>query len=583
MSMTRLFTIVLVTALAGLLLSGCGGVRKADSSVTRDDVRRPEMPQLRAQQAPLPDIEFDSELLYQLLLGEISGQRGQLNLSVSNYLKAAEDTRDPRIAARATRIAVFARDEQAALAASHLWVQVAPQNLDARQMLGTMQLRASDIDGAVEQFSYILKSRKIDKDKRFLLIAGLLAREKDKQPALTLMRRLIEPYKNDAHALYAYSYLAEQAGELVLARSSIETLLRQDPDNERANLQYAQILKLQNNSDEAKAVLQKLLDRDPESMNVRLGYARLLVQLKQVKEARKQFEILASQAPDNIDILYALGMLALQSEDLDSARKYLLQLASKGKRTLEASFYLGQIAESQQRLEQARRWYEAVNRGENYVAAQVRAAMIMAKLGDVQAGRNHLRSIRARNQEQRVLLLLAESDMLREAKLIADALEQLTGALKELPGNVDLLYARSLIAEQLDAMEIAEADLRAILKQEPDNAHALNALGYTLADRTTRYKEAYGYIKRALELKPDDAAILDSMGWVLYRMGRHQDAIKYLKQALAKNDDGEIAAHLGEVLWVSGETIEAQKIWSQAIKAFPDHSVLQKAIKRFKP
>ncbi|GMR08370.1 MAG: tetratricopeptide repeat protein [Gammaproteobacteria bacterium] len=581
--MSRLFTIVLVTTLSGLLLSGCGGIRKADSRAGRDDARRPEMPQLKAQQAPLPDIEFDSELLYQLLVGEISGQRGQLGLSVTSYLKAAEATRDPRIAARATRIAVFARDEQAALAASHLWAQVAPQNLDARQMLGTMQLRASDIDGAVEQFSTILKSPDIDKDKRFLLVAGLLAREKDKQAALTLMQRLIEPYKNDPHALYAYSYLAEQVGELGLARASIETLLRQDPDSERANLQYAQILKLQNNGNEAKAVIQKLLDKDPESMNVRLSYARLLVQLKQVKQARKQFEILASQAPDNIDILYALGMLALQSEDLDSARKYLVQLASKGKRTLEASFYLGQIAESQQKLDEARGWYEAVNRGENYVAAQVRAAMIMAKLGDVQAGRNHLRSIRARSQGQQVLLFLAESDMLREAKLTADALEQLTGALKELPGNVDLLYARSLIAEQLDAMEIAEADLRAILKQEPDNAHALNALGYTLADRTTRYKEAYGYIQRALELKPDDAAILDSMGWVLYRMGRHQEAIKYLKQALAKNDDGEIAAHLGEVLWVSGETIEAQKIWNQAIKAFPDHSVLQKAIKRFKP
>jgi tetratricopeptide (TPR) repeat protein len=161
------------------------------------------------------------------------------------------------------------------------------------------------------------------------------------------------------------------------------------------------------------------------------------------------------------------------------------------------------------------------------------------------------------------------------------SIEVLSRGLAQFPDNVDLLYARSLAAEKVNDLAMAEQDLRRVLKQDPDNAHALNALGYTLADRTNRYQEAYELIKRALDLRPDDPAIMDSMGWVLYRLGRHDEAVRFLKQALELHDDGEIAAHLGEVLWVSGRAAEAKDVWQRAIKSYPDHKVLQEVMQRF--
>ncbi|NIO42576.1 MAG: tetratricopeptide repeat protein, partial [Burkholderiales bacterium] len=219
----------------------------------------------------------------------------------------------------------------------------------------------------------------------------------------------------------------------------------------------------------------------------------------------------------------------------------------------------------------------------HYFEAQTRLGVVIARQGHLEAAREHLHGIETQSDEQRVQLFLAEEQILREAKKYAEALETLNESLEALPRNQDLLYARALIGEKLDLVELAERDLRAILEQDPDNAQALNALGYTLADRTTRYKEALVLIERALALKPDDPFILDSMGWVQYRLGNNTEAIKYLKRALSIRNDAEISAHLGEVLWVTGDRMQARSVWKKALEDTPDNDTLLGIIKKFNP
>ena len=221
-----------------------------------------------------------------------------------------------------------------------------------------------------------------------------------------------------------------------------------------------------------------------------------------------------------------------------------------------------------------------IRQGEYAFDAQMRMVSLLAKQGDIEAALNHLKSILPRGEAQQVRLYLVEGDVLRVAERYEDAMTLYNQALEKLPGNNDLLYARALMAERVDRLDILIADLQVVLKSEPDNAHAMNALGYTLADRTTRFDEASKYIYRALELLPDDPAILDSMGWLQYRIGNYDDAVKYLTRAYDLNDDGEIAAHLGEVLWVKGEQQRAKKLWQQVLEKAPGDKKVLEAMQR---
>ena len=207
---------------------------------------------------------------------------------------------------------------------------------------------------------------------------------------------------------------------------------------------------------------------------------------------------------------------------------------------------------------------------------------MLARQGDLAAARQHLQGIAAENDTQRVQLVLAEEQVLREARQYREALDMLGRALTALPENKDLLYARSLIAEKLNLIEIAERDLRAILKQDAKNANALNALGYMLADRGQRLDEAQSLLREAMTLKPDDAFILDSYGWLQYRLGNSAEAIKFLRRALELRSDAEISAHLGEVLWVAGDRREAESVWDRALKDTPDNEALIGVINKFR-
>ena len=530
-----------------------------------------------------PKVELTEEILFKLLIAEFAGQKGLLDISIENYLDLARSTRDHRIVERAARIAVYARDDTAALTAARLWVELDPRNPDPHQVLAVMQLRAGNLERAAEHLQDIFAYSDGEIDQKLWMIANLLGREKDREAVLGVMETLVSSHNHSPAALYAFAHVAAKLGDLERSRELLENTLALAPENDNAALSYISILQRLGREQGAMTWLeQELMKREGEDFSLRMAYARLLMDTRRFDEALSQFELLAVQAPENSDVLYMLGLLHLQGNRLDDSAVFFEKLSAQEKLTDVANYYLGRIAEERQDYEEAGVWYQGVHKGEHYFDAQVRLALLLAKKGEVEEARSHLNSIQTQGEHQAIILVQAEGELLMEEKRYADAIAVYARALEN-KYNADLLYTRAMAAEKIGRLDILETDLRTILEHEPDHVQALNALGYTLADTTDRYAEAYELIKRALDLSSSDFYILDSMGWVLYRMGRLDEAIDYLRRAMSIRPDPEIAAHLGEVLWVSGARDQAQEIWEAALKLTPEDTRLLDVIQRFNP
>lgn len=522
-----------------------------------------------------------SELLYRLLVAEIAGQRGNLNIATEEYLNAANISKNPSVAERATRIASFARNDKQALAAAERWVALAPKNLDARQSLALLYLREKRVDDALAQLNKVQEQTKDTEFEGFTRIAGLLSRESDIDAVFQVMDKLVAQHDKNVNAYYAYSSLALQLEKLDKALQAVDKALVIDPGHDPSSVLRATVLMAQGKADEALASMAQVVTAHPKSKKHIMSYARLLAEAKRYNQAREQFEKLLKSSPEDPELLYALALLSMEAKQLDLAENYFKRVLKTGKRLDETHFYLGAIAEDRRRYDQAVQWFAKVSHGERQIDARIRIAGLMGKKGDVEAARRLLYQMQSDDPELAVRLYIAEADILRHAKRYKDAMEVLNNALQQIPDNNDIYYARSLLAEKLDRLDIVEADLKRVLANEPDNAHALNALGYTLADRTTRYQEALQYIKRAIDISPDQPAFVDSMGWVQYRLGNLEEAERYLRRAYELDQDAEIAAHLGEVLWNKGNKKEAKDIWNRALKIDPENDILIEVMQRF--
>jgi Uncharacterized enzyme of heme biosynthesis len=552
----------------------------ATSPTTQEDAGQAVLPPTRPSR---PHIELTQDILYKLLVAELAGQRGQLGVAVKNYLELARETRDPEVAGRATRIAVYARDDQAAAEAAKIWLELDPESSDAHQVLAVMAVRRSDIETALVHFDHIIKTPDHMLDQKLWVIANLLGREQDQALVKQIMERLMEGYQDDPEALYAYAHVMSELNDDDRAGEILAKVLSLVPDNSNANISYASVLKKQGKAEAAIAWMEKALQTNGKDFNLRMFYARMLTDERRFDDARRQFEILIAQAPNNTDVLYSLGLLYLQSNRLDEAAAYFQRLSDLGNAGQEADYYLGRIAEEKGELQEAANRYHSIHEGVNYFDAQVRLGVLLARQDRMDDARQHLQNVRVESREQKVILAQAEAELLTDKKLYDEAMAVFDEALVNNRNDSDLLYSRAMLAEKMNRLDILERDLRTILSQDAEHAQALNALGYTLADRTNRYQEAYDLVSKALAISPDDFYILDSMGWVLYRMGRLDEAIEYLNRALAVRKDPEIAAHLGEVLWVKGDKAAAKQIWETAIKETPEDSRLLDVIKRFNP
>jgi len=543
-------------------------------------VAKPEPSQPR-----LPGVDLSEELLFKLMLAEVAMQRGQPHIAVQTYLEVARETRDPRVAQRATEVAWNARFTSAALEAAGIWLQADPGSAQARQIIAALLVNQAQLAEAQPHLEKWLAADRENVGASFLQLSSLLGRHKDKMAVFKLMQALAQPYPRVPEARLSVAQAAWNAGESQAALDEARVALKLKPDWEMAALFIAQSLQRQSGSDEeATRFLGEYLESHPKASDVRLNYARLLANAKNYAEARKQFELLVNEAPSNADIAMAVALLAIQANDFDAAETHLKRVLELNYKDPDvARYYLGQLNEERKRFDEALKWYDSVAEGDQYVNAQARYAGILAKQGKLPEARKHLQQATARDNVQRVQLTQAEAQLLRDANAYQEAFELLGQALDKMPNTPDLLYDHAMAAEKVNRLDVLEGNLKALIKLRPDHAHAYNALGYTLADRNQRIEEAHGLIQTALKLSPEDPFIMDSMGWVLYRMGRGKEGLDYLNKAFKMRPDAEIAAHLGEVLWALGQQDQAKKIWGGALKDHPDSELLQNTLKRFVP
>lgn len=534
---------------------------------------------LQYPSTPMAAATVEADPLYRILAAEFAGQREQLAVAVEQYAALAATTADPVLAERATKIALYAHDDAAALSAAERWITLVPDQLEARQIAAAMHVRQGRAEPAIAHLQYVLAHDRGAAGQKLKMIANLLGREDDKATALAVMERLLDREVDDPDILLVYAVLALRADKLEASRHAMERLVANADINPNVALAYVAALQKQGETKEAIRFLDKALKRTPEEFGLRLLYGRLLADDDQYDRARAEFIRLNRQAPDSTDVLFALGLLNLQTNRLDAAAGNFEAMKRYPERRDDANFYLGQIAETRKDPDAALRAYREVSAGASLFQARVRTAVLLASAKKVDEARAVLAELKPENDEQRRQSVLVEAEILAEQKDYANAMAVFDNALN---GTYDttLLYSRAMLAERMNRLDVLEADLREILKREPDNTDALNALGYTLADRTARYEEAHALIKRALQLTPDNFYVLDSMGWVLYRLGRLEEAVPYLQKARAQRNDPEVAAHLGEVLWALGRRDDAREVWNSALESHPEDRKILDAIKR---
>lgn len=540
-------------------------------------------PEVLAPSAESDQQDLSGELLYDILLGEVAGQRQRLDVSVDHYQRAADLSNDPRIAERALRIALFAKDEAAALAASRRWVELEPERLEARQSLAVLALHAGISEEAFDQFEYLLSATENESDA-YPAITALLARSEDREIALSLIAQLVQRHPESAQAHLAYSRLALHAENVELALQEVQHVLTLQPNLAEALVLRAGIRVKADQPDLAQQELRTALVAQPQNVDLHLAMGRLLLDLKDLPGATSEFKQVVRLQPDHTDAVYSLGLLALEQKQLKPAEKYFRRLIELGLREQESRYYLGRVEEQRGNAEAALDWYRQVTEGDYWLEAQTHAAGLRADLGDLTGARRQLQSLRMREPRLAVRLYLVEGDILTKLSELQQAMELYNRVLAEAPNNHEVLYARALLAEKMSDLSLAESDLRNIVAQDPNNYHAWNALGYTLADRTERLPEALEYIQKALALAPNEAAIIDSLGWVYFRMGNLDEAAAQLQRAYElSRGDAEVSAHLGEVLWQQGKRTEARALWDKARKANPDNQPLQKTMQRLLP
>ena len=570
--MNFLFNRYVVGSLSALTLASAALAQVLPRSV---DEPTPNAPKVN-----LPKVDLTPDLIFKLLMGEVALDRNQPRVGLRLLMDAARQTNDPRVAQRVTEVAMKERQFKEAMEAASLWLKNDPTSAQARQLMAALlvnQQRLADAQPYLEQW---LSADKTRLGSNLVQLTQLLARYKDKKAALSLLKTLAAPYADNAQAHVAVAQAAWSASEPELSLTEARAALAIAPDMELAALFVAQALQL-HSDEEAMAFVADYLKRYPTAIDVRMSFTRLLVNKKKVNEALEQFELLTAGAPQNPKLEINIATLALSLEQWDVAEAHFKAALSAGFSDPDIiALSLGEIEERRKHYVEALKWYAEVKPGERYVNAQARYAAVLVKQGNLEAGNRHLEMLLEQNTNVQIQLIQAQANLLREAKAYQRAFDVLDKALKSHPDVVDLLYDQGMMAEKIERFDVLEKNFRRVIQLRPDNAQAYNALGYTLADRKIRLSEANQLIKKALELSPNDPYILDSQGWVYFRLGELRQAESVLRQAFKLRPEAEVGAHLGEVLWENNQREEAKRLWTALIKNNAANETLLETIKR---
>lgn len=562
-----------IAALALLsLLAACGTLP-----------RRPQPhPAPAAKPVAYPQVVLTPRLMYNVLLGEIAGERGDFNISTKYLGAAASSTKDPRLARRTTEIALYAGQYDRACRAAQIWVQAEPKSVAAHEAYAQSLLGDNRPKEARRELATVLRLSPPDQRADvYLAMAALLARQPAGSDPSRLMQSLVAMNPRSAHAYFALARLDAERVRIAAAAQAIDKSLALKPAWEQAAIFKGRILMLGGHAEQAARFYRSFLYTYPQATELRLNYARYLVNMKDWPAALREFEKVVRNRPDDTEANYAGGLLAMQMGRYQEASHYLHHTLALQPGNHRVEIDLGDLAEAQKRYARASYWFHRGAHGASRFNGELHLALLAVRENHLNRASARLDSLRGKGQVERVQLVLATDEVLSRQHRYHEALRRLDLGLKRYPGNTQLLYARALAELKLGQLAANERDLRAILKKDPQNVEALNALGYTLTNHSTRYHEAFDLISRALKLQPGDPYIMDSMGWAYFRLGHLKKATQYLRQALSARPDAEISAHLGEVLWKRGNHAEAEAVWKRALKQNPDSPSLKRVIKRF--
>lgn len=562
-----------------LLISACAQAPKQPEA---GKPAEPPPQQVEAT-APLPNVELSKELFFQFMLTEIASQRGHSNLAADSSTDMAIKTRDPRIATRAAQLALQSGQMDKAAQAIKVWLEIEPDSPVAKRTLTAVLLRSGRLDEAREELVKVLQEKDADVGQIFFQTYQMLASNQDNAASLKFMRDFAQQYPKVAEAHWAVAQLAMAAGddELALKEAKQARVLRTDWD---MALSLEAHLLQKSAPQQGLDVLRAYLKKYPEASDIRMQYARALLEEKQFKLARDEFRRLAEEFPDNPEMAFAIALISLQLNDLEGAEAQLNLALNKGKKDQDTvQYYLGQLSEARKNEDEALERYRQVKSGEHHFSAQIRIVYLLNKRGQFAEARRQLHLIKPTDNAQRVQLVLLDAQILRAANQQAEAYNLLQYNLEKWPNHPDLLYETAMAADVNGEQAVFEQLMRKLIQLRPDHAHAYNALGYSLLERNERIPEAVELVEKALQLAPEDAAIMDSVGWGYYRSGKLDESVKMLRRAFSANPDPEIASHLGEVLWQRGDQEEAKKVWQNSLKDNPGNAQLQAVMKRFMP
>lgn len=550
------------------------------------------------EQAPVQNSALTAPLFYQLLLGELNVRSGEPGAGYSLILDAARRQRDPMLYRRSVEVALQARSGEAALSAARAWAQDIPGSLEADRYVLQILLALNRVAETAPVLRDLLRdTAESDRNDTLNAIPQTYARVMDKALAAQVVREALAPsLTRPEHAAPAWTTIGRMElaqGRLPQAQEAALTGHAADPTSPYPALLALELL--ERGATEVEPMIRRQIQASQKASDmdtaVALNYARILLDLQRLGEARQQLEGLTARQPQQPEPWLLLGSLQVQTHDLRDAAASLGQYMAlvrqspdeRGARGLTQAYLLqAQIAEKQGDYATANAWLDRIENADEIMAAQMRRASLLARQGRMEQARELLRQQPERRPEDVRLKLVAEAQLLRDFKQWAQAYEVYGEAVRRFPEDSELLYDQAMMAEKANRPAEMEALLRRLMAARPDHQHAYNALGYYLADRGERLPEARQLIEKAVSLAPDDAYIQDSLGWVEFRLGNTDKALAILRAAYAKRPDAEIAAHLGEVLWVSGQREQALKIWREGLILAADNETLVNTLKRLK-
>ena len=565
--------IKLIFSVIFLALVGCASVPDKESM---DLKAVSEAKTVELESVPEKQTEISPEVLYLLMTAEIAGQRNLYGVSLDGYLEAAKRVDDVRVAERAAKIGLYIKDTKKTSEAVSLWLKRDASNLTARKIAALSALKDGDKELALEHLNKMLSDDLAGFEASLLELTRVLGKEGKAGFIYGVLEELAQQHPEQASVVFVQALLAGQLNKGELVELKVNKALLLQPEWDKALVLRAKVFAQKRQFDKARLDLEKVLEKSPENNKIRKMLGQVLMKTDALDEAVAQYQQVLKVEPEDGESQFAIALIYLQQKKERQAVKLLKKLVNKPGWDAQASYYIGRIEFKNKQYDTALTWFDKVTRGGYEYDAAMAAVSVMLNQKNFAGAEQRLLKLTEKFPKQRLNIVLLHAEIFNEQKKHQQAFDLLSKGLIDFPGHRDLLYSRALIAEKIDRLEVLEADLKKILRAHPKDVSVLNALGYTLVDRTDRYQEAEVYLQQALDLKPEEAVIIDSMGWLKFKQGKSAEALVLLRKAYARQAENEIAAHLAEILWFVGEKDEARLVFGKALKKAPEDEYLLK-------